>query len=183
MYYEKSICRYDDTLCDFTGPFKRGEVSLKYPQSKVGFFLGQSNMDQIDTQFGIVSGSENIYTMGGNFNNFRTGSNNLMLGINNISIRSGSNKSISWKCIKGHSWETKLNTRVQGNFGCPFCSGRYTTLERSIGYLKPKFMDEWDEVKNEKFDPYTISSGSDIKVWWKCENDINHYWKTSKRRK
>jgi len=29
----------DDTLCDFTGPFKSGEYKLKYPQSKVGFFL------------------------------------------------------------------------------------------------------------------------------------------------
>ena len=99
--------------------------------------------------------------------------------IDPFNIRSGSQKKVSWKCEKGHSWITPLNSRVIGNFGCPFCSGRYTTLERSIGYLKPKFMDEWDEVKNEKFDPYTISSGSDIKVWWKCENDINHYWKSS----
>lgn len=30
----------DDTLCDFTTPFKTGEFKLKYPQSKVGFFLG-----------------------------------------------------------------------------------------------------------------------------------------------
>jgi 5'-nucleotidase len=29
----------DDTLCDFAGPFKSGEYKLKYPQSKVGFFL------------------------------------------------------------------------------------------------------------------------------------------------
>ena len=29
----------DDTLCDFIGPFKSGEFKLKYPQSKVGFFL------------------------------------------------------------------------------------------------------------------------------------------------
>jgi 5'(3')-deoxyribonucleotidase len=29
----------DDTLCDFTGQFKSGEYKLKFPQSKVGFFL------------------------------------------------------------------------------------------------------------------------------------------------
>jgi len=29
----------DDTICDFTNPFKSGEFKLKYPQSKVGFFL------------------------------------------------------------------------------------------------------------------------------------------------
>lgn len=29
----------DDTICDFITPFKTGEYKLKYPQSKVGFFL------------------------------------------------------------------------------------------------------------------------------------------------
>ena len=29
----------DDTLCDFITPFKTGEFKLKYPHSKVGFFL------------------------------------------------------------------------------------------------------------------------------------------------
>ncbi len=29
----------DDTLCDFIGPFKSGEYQIKFPQSKVGFFL------------------------------------------------------------------------------------------------------------------------------------------------
>lgn len=29
----------DDTLCDFITPFKTGEYKLKYPHSKVGFFL------------------------------------------------------------------------------------------------------------------------------------------------
>jgi hypothetical protein len=79
---------------------------------KVGFFLGQSNMDQVDTQFGIVSGSENIYTMGGNFNNFRSGSNNLMLGIGNISIKSGSNNII---LAKQTSYTTGSNNLILGS--------------------------------------------------------------------
>ena len=29
----------DDTLCDFIGPFKSGEYQMKFPQSKIGFFL------------------------------------------------------------------------------------------------------------------------------------------------
>jgi hypothetical protein len=61
---------------------------------RVGFFLGQCNMDQVNTQFGITDDSTDNYTMGGNFNNFRTGSNNLMLAINNISLRSGSYNTI-----------------------------------------------------------------------------------------
>jgi 5'-nucleotidase len=35
----------DDTLCDFMGPFKSGEYKLKYPQSKVGFFLDLKPLD------------------------------------------------------------------------------------------------------------------------------------------
>ena len=29
----------DDTICDFTSPFKSGLFREKYPQSKIGFFL------------------------------------------------------------------------------------------------------------------------------------------------
>jgi len=29
----------DDTICDFIGPFKNNQFKIKYPQSKLGFFL------------------------------------------------------------------------------------------------------------------------------------------------
>jgi 5'-nucleotidase len=35
----------DDTICDFMGPFKTGEYKSKFPQSKVGFFLGLEPLD------------------------------------------------------------------------------------------------------------------------------------------
>lgn len=35
----------DDTLCDFMGPFRSGDFKLKYPQSKVGFFLDLQPLD------------------------------------------------------------------------------------------------------------------------------------------
>lgn len=35
----------DDTLCDFIGPFKSGEYQIKFPQSKVGFFLDLKPLD------------------------------------------------------------------------------------------------------------------------------------------
>jgi 5'(3')-deoxyribonucleotidase len=35
----------DDTLCDFIGPFKSGEYKIKFPQSKVGFFLDLKPLD------------------------------------------------------------------------------------------------------------------------------------------
>ena len=39
MEKKRIFCDMDDTLCDFMGPFKSGEYKLKYPHSKVGFFL------------------------------------------------------------------------------------------------------------------------------------------------
>jgi hypothetical protein len=99
--------------------------------------------------------------------------------INPYEIRPGSHKIIYWKCEKEHSWSTPLYSRSSGNFSCPYCSKRYTSKENSIGFLDPKFMEEWDEEKNKKLNPYEISIKSDIKAWWKCKKDNNHVWKTS----
>jgi hypothetical protein len=82
------------------------------PTRKVGFFLGQSNMDQVNTQFGITSDSTDNYVMGGNFNSFRSGSNNLMLGIGTISIKSGSNNII---LAKATSYTTGSNNLILGS--------------------------------------------------------------------
>jgi 5'-nucleotidase len=46
----------DDTLCDFIGPFRRGEVSIKYPQSKVGFFLDLEPLE------GAIEGMKTLQT-------------------------------------------------------------------------------------------------------------------------
>jgi 5'(3')-deoxyribonucleotidase len=46
----------DDTLCDFTGPFKRGEVAIKYPQSKLGFFLDLEPLE------GAIEGMKTLQT-------------------------------------------------------------------------------------------------------------------------
>jgi len=82
------------------------------PTRKVGFFLGQGNMDQTDTQFGITSTSTDNYTFGGNFNNFRTGSNNLMLSNLNVGLKSGSNNVI---LAKGTSYTTGSNNLILGS--------------------------------------------------------------------
>ena len=81
------------------------------PSRRVGFFLGQSNMDQVNTQFGITDDSTDNYTMGGNFNNFRTGSNNLMLGVQSISLRSGSNNII---LARDTNYNTGSNNLILG---------------------------------------------------------------------
>lgn len=46
----------DDTLCDFMGPFKSDEFKLKYPQSKVGFFL------DLEPLHGAIEGVRELQT-------------------------------------------------------------------------------------------------------------------------
>ena len=33
-----------------------------------------------------------------------------------------SNKKMSWKCKEGHTWDSKLNNRISGEKGCPYCA-------------------------------------------------------------
>lgn len=40
--------------------------------------------------------------------------------------------------------------------------------------LVPALLKEWNHEKNEGVDPYSISAGSDIKVWWVCNK--GHEW-------
>jgi predicted Zn-ribbon and HTH transcriptional regulator/DNA-directed RNA polymerase subunit RPC12/RpoP len=94
-------------------------------------------------------------------------------------LRSGSSRKFWWRCKFNHSWLASLNSRTSKKYGCPFCSGNFTSKENSIGFLKPTYFDEWNWDKNINIDPYQISIGSDKKVWWKCKFNENHVWKTS----
>ncbi len=96
-------------------------------------------------------------------------------------LRPGSHKKVGWVCKSNskHKWETPIYSRTsKGKFGCPFCSGRYTLKEESIGHLNSPYMKEWDWEKNKDSDPFTLPPKSEKKVWWKCINDKKHFWKT-----
>ena len=56
MEKKRIFCDMDDTLCDFIGPFKSGEYKLKYPQSKVGFFLDLQPLE------GAIEGMKTLQT-------------------------------------------------------------------------------------------------------------------------
>lgn len=56
MEKKRIFCDMDDTLCDFTGPFRSGEYKLKYPHSKVGFF---SDLEPIQ---GAIEGLQTLMT-------------------------------------------------------------------------------------------------------------------------
>jgi hypothetical protein len=97
-------------------------------------------------------------------------------------LRPGSHKKVGWVCKLNpiHKWETPIYSRTsKGNYGCPYCSGKFTQKEDSIGFINPPYMKEWDWKKNKEFDAFSLSPKSEKKVWWFCLNDKKHFWKTN----
>jgi len=97
-------------------------------------------------------------------------------------LRPGSHKKVWWKCSNNsnHKWETPVYLRTsKDKIGCPFCSGKYVLREESLGEVSKKLMLEWDYELNKGLDPFTLSPKSEKKVWWRCREDKNHYWRTS----
>ncbi len=88
-----------------------------------------------------------------------------------IAIYSG--KKVWWKCKKGHEWQDSVSHRSFGR-GCPYCSGRRVTVDKSIAKTHPKLKKEWNYEKNGDLKPEQVSKGSKRKVWWKCEK--GHEW-------
>lgn len=49
-----------------------------------------------------------------------------------------------------------------------------TRKSQSLQYINPELVKEWDYIKNQNLSPIMFSSGSAVKVWWKCKN--GHSW-------
>lgn len=85
-------------------------------------------------------------------------------------VSDGYGKDIFWQCQKNdnHIFKAKPITRSTLKTGCPFCSNRQTSRERSLAFLYENVCSDWDYVKNNS-NPDEFVPGSSIKVWWKCE--------------
>ncbi|MBE5924897.1 MAG: hypothetical protein E7271_10630 [Lachnospiraceae bacterium] len=97
-----------------------------------------------------------------------------------------SNKSVWWKCIKGHEWETDICNRTgKSKTGCPYCSNRKIIPGfNDLASFSPHLVKEWDFEKNKNLvdgngydisTPDKVSPVSGNSVWWKC--DKGHEWK------
>ncbi len=100
-------------------------------------------------------------------------------------VTAGSNKRVWWKCENGHIWQAKVCTRVKGR-GCPYCAqgkrliARLNTLVIKNGSLYDNnfaIAKEWHPLKNGQLLPTSVTSGSDRKVWWQCEQ--GHSWQAT----
>ena len=95
-------------------------------------------------------------------------------------VTAGSNKKFWWKCDKGddHEWEAKVLTR-KNHRGCPVCSGNKVVKSNSLAFLMPDIMKQWHPTKNNGISANNITTGSKVKVWWKCDKGDDHEWYAS----
>jgi hypothetical protein len=82
----------------------------------------------------------------------------------------GSMKRMSWKCQKGHVWESSINQRTNRNSGCSVCDGK--SVQVGVNDLQTLY----PEIASQAYewDPKTLTPGSSKKVSWKCRN--GHTW-------
>jgi len=88
-----------------------------------------------------------------------------------LTVGSGSNKKMPWRCASGHEWEATVVNRAQGR-GCPVCTNKlvlrgYNDLATTHPQLATDAM----------FDASTVVAGSNKKLPWKCAK--GHEWATS----
>lgn len=94
---------------------------------------------------------------------------NDAIGIYPTTVSFGSSKKVWWKCKKGHSWCTQINTRARSKCGCPYCSHHYVIVgETDLTTVRPDLVMEWDYTKNVDVTPINVVYGSNKQVWWRC---------------
>ena len=96
----------------------------------------------------------------------------------------GSGKKVWWQCAEdqNHEWQAVVGNRNRGG-GCPFCLNKKVSATNSLAVHNPELLLEWDYDKNQEIDPENIVFGTHKKVWWQCQREATHSWKTSVNRR
>ncbi|HEY5587758.1 MAG TPA: zinc-ribbon domain-containing protein, partial [Candidatus Paceibacterota bacterium] len=84
------------------------------------------------------------------------------------SVFPNTDKKVWWKCKNGHEWETTVNNRNSHGKGCPYCTGRLLTPDKSLVNVHPEIAEQWNLTKNGELKAVNVSSNSNKKVWWTC---------------
>lgn len=92
-------------------------------------------------------------------------------------IVSGSSKISWWLGECGHFWKRTPANQVI-NSQCPYCDGGRQTFPgyNDLNTTHLELALEWHPTKNGSLKPTDLSFGSNLKVWWLC--DEGHEWET-----
>ena len=102
-------------------------------------------------------------------------------------VSEGSNVRVWWICPHTcsygckHEWDANISDRVQKKTGCPQCCNfrQKICIHQSIAYEKSHLVKEWHPTKNGTLTPEMFSSGSEQKIWWRCQKNSKHEWRTA----
>ncbi len=100
---------------------------------------------------------------------------NEELGLDPSVLTSGSNKKAWWKCsVCSGEYYSLIYERCKGT-GCPYCAGRKVLVGfNDLATKMPELAKEWHPTQNGDLTPSDVTTGSNIKVWWKCAQ--GHEW-------
>jgi len=91
-------------------------------------------------------------------------------------ITAGSGKKVWWKCLNcKEKYKIIIHRKVSGR-GCPYCINIKISKKNCLSATHPEIASEWNYDKN-RLTPDDVVSGSNKKVWWKC-NKCNQEWST-----
>ena len=93
----------------------------------------------------------------------------------------GSGAKVWWKCPKGpdHEWQARIVARTNQNSGCPCCRGSQLSITNSLATLYPQIAAQWHPGKNGKLTPENTVAGTANKVWWQCDQGLDHEWRVA----
>ena len=93
------------------------------------------------------------------------------------SVAPFSEKSVWWKCKKGHEWEALIKLRSEGYKICKVCETKEKASKLKKYNLETEFPDiakEWHPSKNGSAKPSDFTPKNQNFVWWKCKK--GHEW-------
>ncbi|WP_425561406.1 zinc-ribbon domain-containing protein [Microbacterium binotii] len=81
----------------------------------------------------------------------------------------------TWRCARGHTWETTPHKRSNGR-GCPYCAGnRVIAGETDLASVSPEIAKEWSPDNALK--PTAVKPFTKRKVKWLCAQ--GHSWEAT----
>ncbi len=86
-----------------------------------------------------------------------------------------------WQCSvrAEHQWRAAIRDRTRGDRGCPYCSRRRVSHDRSLAAWHPRIAAEWHPSRNGDLSPRDVAPGSSRRVWWQCADDRDHCWEAT----
>ena len=141
---------------------------------KKGHLWRTKTLNRTHTRAGSTSGCPTCsgHKILKGFNDLKTTYPNLAkeaYGWEPTAVGSSHKKKLTWKCKKGHIFESLIENRRRGD-GCQFCSGRQCLT----GFNDLHTTDPNLAKQAIGWDPKKITRGSGKELKWKCE--MGHTW-------